>query len=78
MKVNPTTKPVRVSSLLLVLIFSAFLAPPLFAQGAASPWENAVNLLQTSFTGPLARGLPAVPLPQYLWISVYGVSQVLL
>jgi type IV secretion system protein TrbC len=30
----------------------------LYAQ--ASPWEQAVNLLQTSFTGPLARGLSLV------------------
>ena len=26
----------------------------------ASPWENAVQVLQTSFTGPLARGLSLV------------------
>jgi type IV secretory pathway VirB2 component (pilin) len=30
----------------------------LYAQ--ASPWEQAVNLLQVSFTGPLARGLSLV------------------
>ncbi len=30
---------------------------PLFAQ---SPWENAVQALQTSFTGPIARGLSLV------------------
>jgi type IV secretory pathway VirB2 component (pilin) len=34
-------------------------APSLFAQ-AASPWENAVNLLETSLTGPLARGLSLI------------------
>jgi type IV secretory pathway VirB2 component (pilin) len=27
---------------------------------AASPWENAVNVLQTAFTGPIARGLSLV------------------
>ena len=32
---------------------------PLSAR-AASPWENAVNVLQTSFTGPIARGLSLV------------------
>jgi type IV secretory pathway VirB2 component (pilin) len=31
---------------------------PLLAQ--ASPWENAVNVLQISFTGPIARGLSLV------------------
>ena len=29
------------------------------AQGT-SPWENAVNVLQTAFTGPIARGLALV------------------
>ena len=29
-----------------------------FAQ--ASPWENAVNVLQTAFTGPIAKGLALV------------------
>ena len=27
---------------------------------AASPWEDAVTALQTSFTGPIARGLSLV------------------
>ena len=33
---------------------------PLHAQSSGSPWENAVNALQTSFTGPIARGLSLV------------------
>lgn len=33
-------------------------ATPTFAQG--SPWENAVNALKTSFTGPIATGLSLV------------------
>jgi type IV secretion system protein TrbC len=35
------------------------LAIPLFAQGN-SPWENAVNVLQTAFTSTIARGLSLV------------------
>lgn len=35
-------------------------AAPIFAQ--ASPWETAVNNLQTSFTGPIAKGLSLVAL----------------
>ena len=31
---------------------------PAYAQG--SPWENAVTVLQTAFTGPIARGLSLV------------------
>jgi len=34
-------------------------ATPLVAH-AASPWEDAVNALQTSMTGPIARGLSLV------------------
>jgi type IV secretory pathway VirB2 component (pilin) len=30
------------------------------AQAAGSPWENAVNALMVSFTGPIARGLSLV------------------
>lgn len=33
---------------------------PIFAQGAGSPWENAVNVLQISMTGPIAKGLALV------------------
>jgi len=35
-------------------------ATPAFAQAAGSPWENAVNALKTSFTGPIATGLSLV------------------
>ena len=35
----------------------ALLAIPAYAD---SPWENAVNALQISFTGPIARGLSLV------------------
>ena len=31
-----------------------------YAQSAGSPWENAVTVLMTSFTGPIARGLSLV------------------
>jgi len=37
------------------------LAGHAFAQaGGNSPWENAVNVLQTAFTGPIAKGLALV------------------
>ena len=42
-----------ISVTLLLLSGSA----PVFAD---SPWENAVNVLQTAFTGPIARGLSLV------------------
>lgn len=33
---------------------------PIAAHAAGSPWENAVNALEVSFTGPIARGLSLV------------------
>jgi type IV secretion system protein TrbC len=42
---------------LLLLMLVALLATPIFA---ASPWENAVAVLVTAFTGPIARGLSLV------------------
>jgi type IV secretion system protein TrbC len=44
---------------LLVLTAIVCLPASSYAQGA-SPWENAVNVLMTSFTGPIARGLSLV------------------
>ena len=46
----------RTALLLLVMVAAA---SPLFAQ-ANSPWENAVNVLQTAFTSTIARGLSLV------------------
>jgi type IV secretory pathway VirB2 component (pilin) len=42
----------------LLVIFFLLLPAPSYAQ--ASPWENAVNVLMTSFTGPIARGLSLI------------------
>jgi type IV secretion system protein TrbC len=36
------------------------LAAPALAQTGASPWENAVSVLQTAFTSTIARGLSLV------------------
>jgi type IV secretory pathway VirB2 component (pilin) len=36
------------------------LAATAFAQTGSSPWENAVNVLQQSFTGTIAKGLSLV------------------
>ena len=44
---------------LLTVLLVGSMARPLAAQGA-SPWENAVSVLQASFTGPIARGLALV------------------
>jgi type IV secretory pathway VirB2 component (pilin) len=45
----------------LVIGAAFFLARTALAQGqGASPWENAVNVLQTAFTGTIAKGLSLV------------------
>ena len=50
-----------------VAILSA--AVPAYAQ---SPWENAVTVLQTSFTGPIARGLSLVAIVVGGLMFAYG------
>lgn len=42
------------------LAVSLVLAVPLLAQAGNSPWENAVNVLETAFTSTIARGLSLV------------------
>ena len=44
----------------LLLALAAVLLVPTASYAQASPWENAVNVLMTSFTGPIARGLSLV------------------
>src|SRR6266545_135130 len=46
----------RLSWLLPVMLAVGFALPAY----ADSPWENAVNVLKTAFTGPIARGLSLV------------------
>ena len=51
----------RQSRYLLVAAMGLLLAAPAFAQGTGnSPWENAVNVLETAFTSTIARGLSLV------------------
>jgi len=46
---------------LLVAATGLILAAPAFAQSNGnSPWENAVNVLETAFTSTIARGLSLV------------------
>jgi type IV secretion system protein TrbC len=44
----------------LACAVALILAAPAFAQGGNSPWENAVNVLETAFTSTIARGLSLV------------------
>jgi type IV secretion system protein TrbC len=44
----------------LGVAIAAVVLIPTLSYAQASPWENAVNVLMVSFTGPLARGLSLV------------------
>jgi type IV secretion system protein VirB2 len=51
----------RIRNIALAVTASIATADTASAQtGGASPWENAVNVLQQSFTGPIAKGLALV------------------
>jgi type IV secretion system protein TrbC len=51
----------RIRKIALAVAASMAMAATASAQtGGASPWENAVNVLQQSFTGPIAKGLALV------------------
>ena len=58
----------------LVLVTLATFAAPLFAQ-QQSPWENAVQVLQTAFTGNIARGLSLVAIVVGGLMFAYGEGQ---
>jgi type IV secretion system protein TrbC len=47
-------------SRIAALAVAALALLPAYSYAQASPWENAVNVLMTSFTGPIARGLSLV------------------
>ena len=44
----------------LAFAVATLVLTPTATYAQASPWENAVNVLMTSFTGPIARGLSLV------------------
>lgn len=52
-------------------------ATPLYAQqaGGGSPWENAVNVLEQAFTGPIATGLSLVAIVVGGLMFAYGEGQ---
>ncbi len=55
---QPRTKLVRIGALSVAACM--LLAEDLFAQSGSSPWVNAVQALQTAFTGAIATGLALV------------------
>ena len=59
-----------------LLSFSLIFASTAFAQAqGGSPWENAVNVLKNSFTGPIAAGLSLVAIVIGGLTFAYGEGQ---
>jgi len=67
--------PPKLRSHLLPFGAALVLAAPAYAQAGASPWENAVNALKTSFTGPIATGLSLVAIVVGGLMFAFGEGQ---
>ena len=50
----PNLLPQKLRRPLLRVSTALLLGAPAYAQAGGSPWENAVNVLKTAFTGPIA------------------------
>ncbi len=50
-------------------------AVPLYAQAGSDPWDNAVNVLKTAFTGTIATGLSLVAIVVGGLMFAYGEGQ---
>lgn len=55
------------------LMFLAAL--PVYAQAGSDPWDNAVNVLKTAFTGTIATGLSLVAIVVGGLMFAYGEGQ---
>jgi type IV secretory pathway VirB2 component (pilin) len=50
-------------------------ALPVYAQAGSDPWDNAVNVLKTAFTGTIATGLSLVAIVVGGLMFAYGEGQ---
>jgi type IV secretory pathway VirB2 component (pilin) len=50
-------------------------ALPVYAQSGSDPWDNAVNVLKTAFTGTIATGLSLVAIVVGGLMFAYGEGQ---
>ncbi len=48
---------------------------PAYAQQGGDPWDNAVNVLKTAFTGPIATGLSLVAIVVGGLMFAFGEGQ---
>jgi type IV secretory pathway VirB2 component (pilin) len=60
---------------LLAPAILALAALPVYAQSSSDPWDNAVNVLKTAFTGTIATGLSLVAIVVGGLMFAYGEGQ---
>ena len=60
---------------LLAPALLAFEALPVYAQGTSDPWDNAVTVLKTAFTGTIANALSLVAIVVGGLMFAYGEGQ---
>jgi type IV secretory pathway VirB2 component (pilin) len=66
----------RLRALVPLLLLDLLIPSAAHAQSTgSSPWENAVNALKTSFTGPIAQGLSLVAIVVGGLMFAYGEGQ---
>jgi type IV secretory pathway VirB2 component (pilin) len=73
----PRLRRLSISGRKLTIPSLMFLAAlPVYAQSTGSdPWDNAVNVLRTAFTGPIATGLSLVAIVVGGLMFAYGEGQ---
>ena len=59
----------------LLRVATLILAAPAYAQAGGDPWDNAVNVLKTAFTGPIATGLSLVAIVVGGLMFAFGEGQ---
>jgi type IV secretory pathway VirB2 component (pilin) len=72
----PRFRPWRAHARKLAITSLMFLAAlPVYAQSGSDPWDNAVNVLKTAFTGTIATGLSLVAIVVGGLMFAYGEGQ---
>jgi type IV secretion system protein TrbC len=72
----PRLRRLRERALRLAIPSLMFLAAlPVYAQTGSDPWDNAVNVLKTAFTGTIATGLSLVAIVVGGLMFAYGEGQ---
>jgi type IV secretory pathway VirB2 component (pilin) len=62
----------RMGAIPLLMLLAAL---PVYGQAGSDPWDNAVNVLKTAFTGTIATGLSLVAIVVGGLMFAYGEGQ---